>query len=89
MSEKNAEIIFPHDWEYRIFCEAGKIDGVKRAIEQGVKEIKLAGLQLVDGGVSGSGTYRSVRLTVEVASRDEANLLGTRLKNIDGVRFIL
>ena len=89
MSEKNAEIVFPHEWEYRIFCASAGFETVKSAVAGSVEKMKLSGLELSDGGVSGSGTYRSLRLTVVVSSLDEANQLGAEIKKIDGVRFIL
>lgn len=89
MDEKNAEITFPREWEYRIFCENSKCDIAEKTVRSCVAEMGLDGLTLVPGGVSGSGTYRSLRLTVTVASKDEANSLGEEIKKIDGVRFIL
>ena len=89
MNEPNAEIQFPREWEYRIFCGSSTYETVQQEAEQRVAEMKLSGLQLTDGGVSGSGKYRSLRLTVNVASKDEANDLGVALKSIAGVRFIL
>ena len=89
MNEKNAEITFPREWEYRIFCESAKCDRAEAAVRSYVADMGLAGLNLVAGGVSGSGTYRTLRLTVTVASKDEANRVGEGIKNIDGVRFIL
>ena len=89
MNEPNAEIQFPREWEYRIFCDSSSYETVQLEAKQRVAGMKLSGLQLTDGGVSGSGKYRSLRLTVNVASKDEANDLGAALKNIDGVRFIL
>ena len=89
MNEPNAEIQFPREWEYRIFCDSSTYETVQQEAEQRVAEMKLSGLQLADGGVSGSGKYRSLRLTVNVASKDEANDLGVALKSIAGVRFIL
>lgn len=89
MDEKKAEITFPRDWEYRIFCENVKFEIAEKAVRSCAAEMGLDGLDLVSGGVSGSGTYRSLRLTVAVASKDEANSLGEAIKKIDGVRFIL
>ena len=89
MTEPNAEILFPREWEYRIFCDSSAYEAAQQEAKQRVAEMKLSGLQLTDGGVSGSGKYRSLRLTVNVASKDEANDLGAALKNIAGVRFIL
>lgn len=89
MAEKSAEIIFPCNWEYRVFCQSSKADAAEKEIRKCVADMKLEDLELVPGGVSGSGTYRSLRLTVKVASKDEANELGAILKNVDGVRFVL
>ena len=89
MSNESAEIQFPREWEYRLFCESGMYESVRNSAEQCSAGMKLAGLQIEDGGVSGSGKYRSMRLTVNVNSKEEANDLGAALKNIAGVRFIL
>ena len=49
MEEKNAEITFPRDWEYRIFCENAKCDIAEKAVRSCVAEMGLCGLNLVAG----------------------------------------
>ncbi|MBE6362398.1 MAG: DUF493 domain-containing protein [Lentisphaerae bacterium] len=85
MSDKNAEIVFPRDWEYRIFCRSDKCDAVEAAVRNmGVDELKIE-----PGAASGSGTYKTLRMTFLASSKDDANAVGEKLKNLDGVRFIL
>ena len=89
MKSEPAEIQFPREWEYRIFCESGSYESVRKSAEQCCAKMNLSGLHLEDGEVSGSGKYRTIRLMVNVNSKEEANELGAALKNIAGVRFIL
>ena len=85
MNDKKAEIIFPHEWEYRIFCLSGKIPDVESAI----RSMALPGLALEQGAASGSGSYRTLRMTFTASSKEDANAVGEKLKQLDGVRFIL
>ena len=87
--EKTPAIEFPCDWEYRVFVAAGKADEAGKAVKTAVEQMALAGLLLEEGAVSKSGSYRTLRVTVKVASKDEAEQLGEALKNIPGVKFIL
>ncbi|MBR7108018.1 MAG: DUF493 family protein [Lentisphaeria bacterium] len=89
MDGKKAEIEFPHLWEYRVFSSAAGIDEVEKNIRRAVEEMKLSGMELERGAVSGNGSYRALRLAVTVGSKDEANALGERIRKLDGVRFIL
>ena len=85
MDDKKAEIVFPHDWEYRVFCQSSKCDAVALAISNmGLSELKLE-----SGAASGSGTYKTLRMTFLASSKECANAVGEKLKNLDGVRFIL
>lgn len=85
MDGKKAEIIFPHSWEYRIFCQSSKCD----AAETAIRGMALNELTLEPGATSGSGSFKTLRLTFLAASKDEANEVGEKLKKLDGVRFIL
>ena len=85
MAEKNAEIIFPHEWEYRVFCECSKYDAAMSKISG----MELTGAQSTPGAVSKSGTYKSLRLTFIAESKEHAEKIGGELKKIDGVKFIL
>jgi putative lipoic acid-binding regulatory protein len=85
MSDKKAEIVFPHVWEYRIFCQSSKCD----AVESAIRSMGLNELELGSGAASGSGTYKTLRMTFLAASKDDANAVGDKLKVLDGVRFIL
>ena len=87
--KKSPEIQFPSDWEYRVFFTADKADGSGNAITEIVERMKLDGLKLEDGAVSKSGSYRTIRITVKVSSKEEAEQLGAALKNLPGVKFIL
>ena len=85
MSGKKAEIVFPHVWEYRIFCQSSKCD----AVESAIRNMGLNELELGSGAASGSGTYKTLRMTFLAESKDDANAVGDKLKVLDGVRFIL
>ena len=89
MDEKKAEIVFPSPWEYRVFSVTAKADDVEKGMRGIVEAMKLSDMQLERGPVSGSGSYRALRLTVTVGSKDEANALGEEIKKLEGVRFIL
>ena len=89
MDGKKAEIEFPRLWEYRVFSSTASVDEVEKNIGRVVGEMKLSGMQLERGSVSGSGSYRALRLAVTVGSKDEANTLGEMIRKLDGVRFIL
>ena len=89
MDEKKAEIVFPCPWEYRVFSVTARADDVANGVRGIIENMKLSGMQLERGPVSGSGSYRALRLTVTVGSKDEANALGEEIKKLDGVRFIL
>ena len=85
MDEKKAEIIFPHSWEYRIFCQSSKCE----AVEAAIRDMALNKVAIEPGGTSGSGSFKTLRLSFLAASKDEANEVGEKLKKLDGVRFIL
>ena len=89
MEEKSAEITFPCPWEYRVFSQVSVVSDVESGIRQIVEKMALNKMQLEAGAVSGKGSYRALRLTVEVNSKEEANLLGEEIKKLSGVRFIL
>ena len=85
MDSQNAEIIFPHEWEYRIFCLSSKCS----AAETAIRNLALNELKLEPGKTSGSGSYKTIRMSFMAASKEEANKVGEKLKKMDGVRFIL
>ena len=85
MDSKNAEIVFPHEWEYRIFCLSSKCS----AAETAIRALALNELKLEQGATSGSGSYKTIRISSLAASKEEANKIGEELKKLDGVRFIL
>ena len=85
MDSKNAEIVFPHEWEYRIFCLSSKCC----AAETAIRNLALKELKLTPGATSGSGSYKTIRVSFMAASKEEANKIGEELKKLDGVRFIL
>ena len=85
MDSQNAEIIFPHEWEYRIFCLSSKCS----AAETAIRNLSLNELKLEPGKTSGSGSYKTIRMSFMAASKEEANKVGEKLKKMDGVRFIL
>ena len=82
---KQPEIVFPHEWEYRVFCECTKYDAAMAKISG----MALDGAQLTPGAASKSGTYKSLRFTFIAGSKEYAEKIGGELKNIDGVKFIL
>lgn len=89
MAENDPQIEFPSPWEYRVFCEVPAFKAVEDGVRAIVSELALDELQCKAGAVSKSGSYRALRVTATVKSKDEANLFGEKIKDLPGVKFIL
>ena len=85
--DKN-EITYPARWEYRIFVEADML-AAAREILGNVLADQDERAELTDGERSSSGKYLALRARAEVKSKDEAEALGRKLKNVPGVKFVL
>jgi len=88
MGAEENTLTFPREWEFRVFCEAGKTDAAEKEFLAAAAEEQLT-LQMQRGESSKNGTYRTVRIMTTVNSREQVELFGKRLKSVDGVRFIL
>ena len=88
MGAEENSIVFPREWEYRVFCEAGKVDAAEEEFRKIAAGEKLDP-QMQRGESSKNGTYSTVRITVVVASKEQVEIFGKQLKDVDGVKFIL
>ena len=89
MAENDPQIKFPSSWEYRVFCEVPAFKSVEAGVRAIVAELALDALQCEAGAISKSGSYRALRVTATVKSKEEANLFGEKIKDLPGVKFIL
>ena len=82
------EIVYPARWEDRIFVEAD-MRAAAREILGNVLADQDERAELTDGERSASGKYLALRARAEVKSKDDAEALGRKLKNVPGVKFVL
>lgn len=88
-TQKNTgEIVFPCLWEFRAFCFCDKADAAQAEISRLARETDAAA-SVVPGEVSKSGTYRTVRVSAVVQSREGATALAKQIAEVDGVKMIL
>ena len=88
MSEDAQQIVFPRDWEFRAFCQSAACDSVAAAVPQLLKEKNSTGT-VEQGELSKSGTYRALRVTAMVQSREHATEIAVAIAALPGVKFML
>lgn len=86
--KKNNEIKFPCDWEFRAFCQCGKSAAALETIGKLAAAVDK-NARTGYGELSKSGTYRTIRVTAQVRSKDEANALALKISEVDGIKFML
>ena len=88
MSDEAQQIVFPREWEFRAFCRSAECDSVAAAVPQLLCD-KNSGGTVEQGELSKSGSYRALRVTAMVQSREHATEIAVAISALPGVKFML
>ena len=88
MSDEAQKIVFPREWEFRAFCQSSLCDSVAAAVPQVLSDKNSCG-SIEQGELSKSGSYRALRVTAMVQSREHASEIAAAIAALPGVKFML